>query len=173
MSLLLASVVLAALTPGQVPAVSDQELLDQYGRADSLAAHREHIVVGMVVTARRLRNLKGWEKQLRERYDDIHFVRIADVPAEPPVTYDQVAQKLVKRVPEEVPILIDIERRWALELELDTARPMITWGNKEKVLRPVHVIERTQMHIYHHQGQILAMCRAFGKPGGGVDYPIT
>ena len=77
----------------------------------------------MVVTARRLRNLKGWEKPLRERYDDIHFVRIADVPEEPPVSHEEVAQKLVKRVPEEVPILIDIERRWARELELDTSRP--------------------------------------------------
>jgi hypothetical protein len=123
MALLLASVILATLAPGQIPPVADLELIDQYGRADSLAAHRDHIVVAMVVTARRLRNLKGWEKQLRERYDDIHFLRIADVPEEPPVTHEQVAQKLVKRVPEEVPILIDVERRWARELELDTARP--------------------------------------------------
>jgi uncharacterized damage-inducible protein DinB len=57
--------------------------------------------------------------------------------------------------------------------QLDTARPMMTWGNKEKVLRPSHVITRTQTHIYQHQGQVLAMCRLFGKPCNGLDYPIV
>lgn len=58
------------------------------------------------------------------------------------------------------------------EEELLASRPMMTWGNKEKVLNPMNVILRTQTHIYHHQGQILAMCRLFGKPKNGLDYPI-
>ena len=41
--------------------------------------------------------------------------------------------------------------------ELNTARPMITWGNKEKVLIPAHVFIRTQTHLYQHQGQIAAV----------------
>ena len=58
--------------------------------------------------------------------------------------------------------------------ELNTARPMITWGNKEKILIPAHVFLRTQTHYYHHQGQIAAMCRLLGKPiPPGLDYPIT
>lgn len=57
--------------------------------------------------------------------------------------------------------------------ELNTARPMMTWGNKEKVLVPAHVFMRTLTHLYHHQGQILAMCRLLGKPGAGFDYPIA
>jgi uncharacterized damage-inducible protein DinB len=56
--------------------------------------------------------------------------------------------------------------------DLNTARPMMTWGNKEKVLTPVHVIMRAVTHIYHHQGQIVAMCRLLGKPCPGVDYPL-
>jgi uncharacterized damage-inducible protein DinB len=63
--------------------------------------------------------------------------------------------------------------RTASEKELNTPRPMITWGNKEKVLIPAQVIIRTQTHYYHHQGQIAAMCRLLGKPiGPGMDYPI-
>jgi len=56
--------------------------------------------------------------------------------------------------------------------ELDKARLMITWGNKEKLLRPCDVIVRTQTHIYQHQGQVLAMCRLLGKPRTGLDYPL-
>ena len=57
--------------------------------------------------------------------------------------------------------------------ELSTARPMMTWGNKERTLIPAHVIMRTITHIYHHQGQIAAMCRILDKPvSPGLDYPI-
>lgn len=57
--------------------------------------------------------------------------------------------------------------------ELNTARPMTTWRERRVDLIPVHVFMRTQMHLYHHQGQILAMCRLLGKPLTGLDYPLT
>jgi uncharacterized damage-inducible protein DinB len=57
--------------------------------------------------------------------------------------------------------------------ELNTARPMITWQGHEKVLVPAQIVLRTQVHYYHHQGQILAMCRLLGKPGEGMNYRIT
>jgi uncharacterized damage-inducible protein DinB len=56
--------------------------------------------------------------------------------------------------------------------ELNTARRMMTWGNKEKLLTPAHVIIRTQTHLYHHQGEITAMCRLLGKPARRLDFPI-
>ncbi len=56
--------------------------------------------------------------------------------------------------------------------ELETPRLMTTWGGNEKLLNPTHVFLRTQTHIYHHQGQVLAMCRLLGKPCIGLDYPI-
>ena len=62
--------------------------------------------------------------------------------------------------------------RTASPEELNTPRKMTTWGNNEKVLTPTHVFLRTQMHIFHHQGQVLAMCRLMGKPANGFDYPI-
>jgi uncharacterized protein YaiI (UPF0178 family)/uncharacterized damage-inducible protein DinB len=57
--------------------------------------------------------------------------------------------------------------------ELNAPRPMMTWGNREKVLTPAHVFMRTMTHIYHHQGQVTAMCRLLGRPVNGLDYPIT
>jgi uncharacterized damage-inducible protein DinB len=56
--------------------------------------------------------------------------------------------------------------------ELNTAHPMMTWGDKERVLTPAHVVMRTVTHLYHHQGQILAMCRLMGKPCSGLDFPL-
>ena len=56
--------------------------------------------------------------------------------------------------------------------ELIEPREMTTWGDRKKVLVPAHVIIRTQVHIYHHLGQVLAMCRLLGKPANVFDYPI-
>jgi uncharacterized damage-inducible protein DinB len=56
--------------------------------------------------------------------------------------------------------------------ELNTQKLMTTWGNRQRLLVPAQVILRTQVHYYHHQGQVLAMCRLLGKPGSGLDYPI-
>lgn len=128
------------------PAAAEVEMSDQLGGSGSVAAFRGEPVVVMVVTASRLRNLKGWQRDLQERFEDLRFVLVADIPAEPPVTLDRVQEKLSSRVPEEVPVLIDLERRWATELELDTGRPNILLldragelvarfrGRKEKVL---------------------------------------
>ena len=62
--------------------------------------------------------------------------------------------------------------RAATRQELNTARPMTTWGGGERVLIPSHVFLRTQTHLFHHQGQVVAMCRLLGKPVAGMDYPI-
>jgi len=58
--------------------------------------------------------------------------------------------------------------------ELITPRLMITWGNKEKTLVPAHIVIRTLTHMYHHHGQVTAMCRLMDKPvESGMDYPIV
>jgi hypothetical protein len=128
------------------PAAAEVEMSDQLGGSGSVSQYRGEPVVVMVVTASRLRNLKGWQRDLQERFEDLRFVLVADIPAEPPVTLERVQEKLSTRVPEEVPVLIDLERQWATELELDTDRPNILvldgsgelvaryHGRKEKVL---------------------------------------
>lgn len=58
--------------------------------------------------------------------------------------------------------------------ELNTARPMTTWDGKTHALAPAHVVLRTVTHIYHHMGQVAAMCRLLGHPvTQGVNYPIV
>jgi hypothetical protein len=106
-----------------VEAVAGLQFRDQYGGEDSLAEHRGHVVVVMAVTAKRLRNIKPWERHLRERVDGVHFLRVTDVPAGSKATRSSVAARLRERVPEGVSVLIDMDRVWATELELDTGRP--------------------------------------------------
>ena len=62
--------------------------------------------------------------------------------------------------------------REASEAELNMARTMMTWGNREKLLVPAQVFIRTQTHFYIHQGEITAMCRVLGKKAAGLDFPI-
>ncbi|MGD8896062.1 MAG: hypothetical protein PVJ73_08515 [Acidobacteriota bacterium] len=126
MSTLLLALMLGGILPSEtrdIGPLADLELHDQYGREDSLRTHRGQVVLVTVVHAKRLRKLQSWEKALRERLEGVHYMRVADVPADPPVTHDEVAEKLRQRVPEEVSILIDLERRWALSLDLDTGQP--------------------------------------------------
>ncbi len=57
--------------------------------------------------------------------------------------------------------------------KLNTTCRMMTWGNRERELTPAHVVMRTVTHLYHHQGQITAMCRLLGQPTQGLDYPLV
>jgi hypothetical protein len=112
------------------PAIALQQvdglrLRDQHGAEDSLAAHRGRVVVVMVVDAKRLRTLKAWERDLRERFEEIDYLRIAALPDDPPPTYERVAARLAEQVPDGVSVLIDLEGRWAAALELDTGRPNV------------------------------------------------
>jgi hypothetical protein len=112
-ALLLLQVALA--TPPAPPA-----LRDQLGRAGGLEQHRGTTVVALVVTAKRLRSLKGWQVELDKRLTSVAYLRVADIPKEPPVDYERVAAKLRERVPDEVPIGIDLARSWATSYDLDT-----------------------------------------------------
>jgi hypothetical protein len=122
-----------ALIFGSVPADHNADLdalrqlslRDQHGTQDSLQAHEGQVLVVMVVTAKRLRNIRPWERDIREQLGDVDFLRITDVPDDSTATYERIAKKLQERVPEEISGLIDVERRWATALGLDTGRPNI------------------------------------------------
>lgn len=62
----------------------------------------------------------------------------------------------------------------ASDAELNSPRQMISDPGQTRVLRPADIIMRIVTHIFNHQGQVLAMCRAIGKPNetADVDYPI-
>ncbi len=120
----LVCVLLASLMAGvQPPAAAGAQMRDQFGETASVSGlHSEEAVV-MVVTARRLRTVKPWERAIQERYEGLASVLVADVPDDSPAEYDRVAAKLLQRVPEGVRVLIDMDRAWARELDLDTSKP--------------------------------------------------
>lgn len=62
----------------------------------------------------------------------------------------------------------------ASEAELNSPRVMISDPGETRLLRPADVIMRIVTHIFNHQGQVLAMCRAMGKPNDEIDldYPL-
>jgi uncharacterized damage-inducible protein DinB len=62
----------------------------------------------------------------------------------------------------------------ATDAELNTPRSMTSDPGVTRELRSADVILRVITHIYHHQGQILSMCRALGKPNETIDldYPV-
>jgi hypothetical protein len=96
-------------------------LRDQLGRADGLERHRGETVVALVVTAKRLRALRGWQLELEKRLAGVSYLRVADIPADPRVDHERVAARLRERVPDQVPIGIDLARSWATTYGLDTA----------------------------------------------------
>ena len=126
-----APLLLAATLATAVPDIAEISLRDQYGQEDSVAAHDDAVVVVIVIDAKRLRKIKAWEKGLLERIPGLEFMRIADVPSEPPVTEARVAEKLIARVPKGVSVLIDMDRRWATALSLDTSQPNLLLFNRQ------------------------------------------
>lgn len=126
-----ASLLLAAGLSAATLDIAELRLRDQHGHEDSVAAHGRAVLVVIVVDAKRLRKIKGWEEGLVENVPGLEFLRIANVPAEPPVTEARVAEKLLQRVPEGISVLIDMERRWATTLSLDTSQPNILLFNQD------------------------------------------
>jgi hypothetical protein len=103
------------------PLAAPSPLRDQLGNEDSLARHRGRTVLALVVSAKRLRALKGFELELAKRLPAADFLRVADVPRQPPVSHERVAGKLRERVPSQVAIGIDLEGAWAARYGLDTS----------------------------------------------------
>jgi hypothetical protein len=125
-SLLACLLVTGAMTVDQQPALDalvEISMPDQHGDRHRVSDEEGGVVVVIVVTAKRLRNVRPWERHLRERFDDIRTIRIADLPATSKATLESVSARLRERVPEGVSVLIDTDRLWASRLELDTGRP--------------------------------------------------
>jgi uncharacterized damage-inducible protein DinB len=59
------------------------------------------------------------------------------------------------------------------ESDLRARREVATWTGKRVAVAPVHVLLRTQTHVFQHQGQVAAMCRLLGRPvPPGLDFPL-
>jgi len=113
-------------------------LRDQFGVAGGLAQHSGQVQVAIVVTAKKLRRLKPWERALRENYPDLPVLRVADVPVTAPTEHEQVAEKLRKRLPEDVVVLIDLDGAWSQRYQLDVSVPNLLVFDAGGELRSVH-----------------------------------
>jgi uncharacterized damage-inducible protein DinB len=62
----------------------------------------------------------------------------------------------------------------ASDAELRARREVATFRGRRIAVVPLHVLLRTQTHVFHHQGQVVAMCRLLGRPvpPGLLDYPL-
>lgn len=81
--------------------------------------------VAIVVSAKRLRRLKAWEQAIRAINADLPLVRVADIPRTAPTEYESVAEKLRKRLPPDLPVLIDLDGVWASAYGLDVNVPNV------------------------------------------------
>ena len=115
--LLLAGGLVAHGAPAPLPDQNDQLL--------SLADYPNQTVLAIVVSGRKLRHIKKWEEGIRKVYPQLTSVRVADITDDPRPSQEQVAEKLRKRAPADVRIMIDMDNLWATEYELDTSEPCL------------------------------------------------
>lgn len=123
-----------AAAQGGIPPVLERPLLDQFGRPDSLGAYRGSVALVLLVTAKRLRQLKDWEADLGDRFPSLQILRVADVPDDRPPDEERIREKLRDRVPPEISILVDLGRDWARALDLDTSEPNLLIVTDQGVL---------------------------------------
>jgi hypothetical protein len=100
-------------------------LPDQNGSLLSLADYPGEALLVIVVSGRKLRHIKKWEQTLRSDFPDLVSLRVADITDDPRPTAEQVADKLRKRAPADVSVLIDLDNTWATEYQLDTTEPCL------------------------------------------------
>ena len=113
-------------------------LIDQFGETGGLATNAEGLQVAIVVSAKRLRRLKPWEQAIREIDTVVPIVRVADVPRSAPTEYESVAEKLRKRLPPDVNVLVDLEGVWAATYALDVNVPNVLIFDGAGTLLAVH-----------------------------------
>ncbi len=113
-------------------------LIDQYGATGGLSTHAPGFQVAIVVSAKRLRRLKPWEQAIRTFDTEVPIVRVADVPRTTPTEYERVAEKLRKRLPPDVNVLVDLDGVWAAAYALDVNVPNVLIFDGAGTLLAVH-----------------------------------
>jgi hypothetical protein len=138
--LLLPSSTVLAEPEAVAPAVDAEQLnlIDQYGEPGGLVTDRDDLQVAIVVSAKRLRRLKPWEQAIRAIDEEVPIVRVADVPRTAPTEYETVAEKLRKRLPPDVNVLVDLQGVWASAYQLDVNVPNVLIFDGAGTLVAVH-----------------------------------
>lgn len=103
------------------PIAGPPPLEDQNGKQDSLDAHHGRAVIVLAVSGERSGELKGWEAELRARFDGLDFLRVVNIPQHPGVRPEEVMPSLRGKLPKDVSVLIDTDGVWASMYDLDTS----------------------------------------------------
>ncbi len=114
------------------------EVPDQYGQPVAPDSDTHTVQVAIVVSAKRLRRIKPWEKALKKAFPDLRIIRVADIPRTSPTTYEKVAVKFRKRLPKGLSVGIDLEGEWAKRLNLDMNVPNLLLFDVNGRLAAVH-----------------------------------
>jgi len=125
LTVLAAAGLLTIAGAGMAVDVRPLTLRDQFGQSGGLADDADGLQVVIVVSAKRLRRIKPWEEAIRQIDTDVPVIRVADVPRATPTDYAAVADKLKKRLPPDLPMLIDLNGVWAETFGLDTDVPNV------------------------------------------------
>lgn len=122
----LGAVLIAILLAAPAEAdIAELTLRDQRGIEGGLSTAAPSLQLAIVVSAKRLRRIKPWERALREHDSGLPLIRVADVPRTAPTDFETVADRLRRRLPEEVTVLIDLDGVWTTTYELDSSVPNI------------------------------------------------
>ena len=121
----------AAVASAQGAGAGPPALKDQFGKPDSLAAHRGRPVIALVVDPDHLRQAKSFELDLRQRFDGLDFIRVVQIPQQPGIRPEGVARKLRAKVSQDVSVLIDEDNVWASVYGLETHEASVLLFDRE------------------------------------------
>ena len=142
-------------------------LPDQFGELGGLDMRSTAEQLVIVVSAKRLRRLKPWERELRERYPDLDIVRVADVPVSGSADTEAVAAKLRKRLPDDVAVLMDMNGVWAQAFQLDTSVPNLLLFSSQLELLVQHAgfYKRADFERIHKEFDAVLTASTGGQDG--------
>ena len=119
--IVLAAAGLSSATAGETVPM----LPDQFGNSSGLDDYSGEAVLAIVASTRKLRWIGRWEETIRAEIPELVSIRVADVNDEPPPSFEKLVRILLKRVPENVSVLIDMRNLWATSYALDTSEPCL------------------------------------------------
>jgi hypothetical protein len=151
------------------PIAGPPPLHDQNGKQDSLEAHSGRPVVVLAVNGERLRQLKGWEVELRERFDGLDFIRVVDIPQQPGVQPEGVARKLRDKLPQDVSVLIDMDGVWASTYDLERSDMNVVLFDREGRLVARFAGKRDDALVERISREIEAKLGVTRKPNPGQE----
>lgn len=154
------------------------KLRDQYGIVrgliggdGGLGPTPPPVQIAIIVSAKRLRRIKPWEQAIRRIDEQVPLIRVADVPQTAPTEYESVAAKLEKRLPEDFPVLIDLDGVWSRTFQLDSSVPNLLIFDVRGAVVARHAGMYTRKLFEAFESDLLALHRTAEAAPAAEDPP--